>query len=128
MIDFANIKHTTTGLECYYLGQRKSGDQVLHRFAVVNSVSEVICYYDDNGRRIEFCGAKGWATVPDGHPIIKPPRKVQVTRWLCFKHTPTDLENPVAVHLWQCEPSEKQIESAKYFKVDKHTWNIEVPE
>jgi hypothetical protein len=128
MIDFANIKHTTAGLDCHYLSQRKSGDQVLHRFAVVNSVSETICYYNDNGRRIDFCGARGWVEVPDGHQIIKPPRRVQVTRWLCFKFTPTDIENPVAVHLWDCEPPREQIENAKFFKVEKIIKTIEVPE
>lgn len=128
MIDFANIKHTTAGLECHYLGQRKSGDQTLHRFAVINAVSEVICYYDDAGRRVEFSGASGWVKVVDGHQIVKPPRKIEVTRWLCFKYVLACVEEPVAVHLWDVEPTSVQIEKGKYFKVEKITRTIEVPE
>ncbi len=82
MIDFRSIRYTTAGLECYYLGQRRSGDQVLHRFAVVNPAGEKFAYYNEQGQRIEYLGPGVWVVQNDGHQIIAPPKIVEVTRWI----------------------------------------------
>lgn len=129
MIDFANIKHTTAGLECYYLGQRISKGVILHRFAVVNSASEMICYYNESGKLIDYDPRTGrWVACSDGHQIVRPPRNVEVTRWLCFEYVNDFVKDPIVIHLWASEPSEDQIRNNQYFKVEKITRTIEVPE
>ena len=72
-IDFQSIRYTTAGLECYYLGQRRSVDGNVHRFAVVNPAGEKFAYYNDQGQRIEFDDRTGkWVVTPTGHQIIAP--------------------------------------------------------
>ena len=127
MIDFAKITKTLDGMDCRYLGQRTSGGQVINRFAVFKNAAELFCYYNEQGQQIDYVGLGKWVAIPTGHQIIAPPKVVEVTRWVCFMANPSDAEHPVVVHLWDRHPSEKQIENAKYFKIDKHTWNIEVP-
>jgi|GEM_PF-5567467 len=130
-IDFRGITQTIQGLKCQYIGERVNWPGV-HVFAVYNGTAELFCYYDNQGRRVEFCGSKGEWVVMDNrntHQIIKPPRKVQVTRWLCFKHVPTyTKDDQVVVYLCSLEPTEEHVENGQYLKIEKHTWNIEVPE
>ena len=83
-IDFQSIRYTTAGLECYYLGQRRSGDQVLHRFAVVNPAGETIVYYNEQGQRIDYVAPGKWVATPTGHQIVAPPKIVEVTRWIGY--------------------------------------------
>ena len=83
MIDFSKIAKTVDGLDCYYIGQRTSGGKTIHRFAIANDASEVICYYDEQGKRLEFSGAGGWVVCKTGiHQIIAPPKIVEVTKWI----------------------------------------------
>lgn len=85
MIDFQSIRYTTAGLECYYLGQRRSVDGNVHRFAVVNPAGEKFAYYNDHGQRIEFDYRTGkWVATTTGHQIIAPPKIVEVTRWVAL--------------------------------------------
>lgn len=85
MIDFQSIRYTTAGLECYYLGQRRSVDGNVHRFAVVNPAGEKFAYYNDQGQRIEFDDRTGkWVATPTGHQIIAPPKIVEVTGWVAL--------------------------------------------
>lgn len=129
MIYFSKITKTLDGFDCHYFGTRESYGSMIHCFGVFHpglGVHEVA--YDANGKRLKFENGSWIESRASSYQIVKPMRKVEVVRWLCFKHTPTDIEHPVAVHLWDREPSEKQIETAKYFKIDKHVWKVEVPE
>jgi hypothetical protein len=129
MIDFSKITKTLDGFDCHYFGTRESFGRQVHCFAVFHPLlgtAEVQC--DANGKRLKFENKEWVESTATNYQIVKPMRKVEVVGWLCFKHVPTEPEDPVAVHLWDCEPSEKQIEAAKYFKVEKHVWTVEVPE
>ena len=124
MIDFKSIRYTLGGLECYYCGQRKSGNQVLHRFAVVNGSMEVFQYYDDQGRRLEYVGPGMWVGVSsEHHDIIKPWRKVEVTRWLTYHRNADGIF--VRMHNQNPEGKELTWYAGKTVKV---TEVFEVPE
>ena len=123
MIDFQSIRHTTAGLECCYLGQRRSGDQVLHRFAVVNPAGETFQYYNDQGQRIEFDDRTGkWVATPTGHQIIAPPKIVEVTRWLGY-YWDKDKGDVCTDCYVQIYPDAERA----YLKLLKITESIEVP-
>ena len=82
MIDFSKITKTIGGIDCCYLGQRSSGDQVLHRFAIVNPTCETFAYFNDQGQRIEYVAPGKWAVTLEGHQIVRPPKIVEVTKWI----------------------------------------------
>jgi len=129
MIDFKAITKTLDGYDCHYFGTRESFGTTLHCFGVFApqiGLQEV--QFNADGKRLKFENGQWVEGNTTNYQIVTPPQKVEVTRWLCFKHTPTDIEDPVGVHVWDREPREKQIEVAKYFRVDKHVWIIEVPE
>ena len=122
MIDFTKITKTLVGLDCYYLGQRISGDQVLHRFAVVNPAGEKFVYYNDQGQRIDYASGIGkWVVRNDGHQIIAPPKIVEVTRWIgLFADSKGWYHVAVA--------GEKQeLDNYAYLDKQQHTFRFEVP-
>lgn len=119
MIDFSKITKTVTGLDCYYLGQRRSAGQVLHRFAVVNDAAELICYYNEQGQRIEFSGADGWVVQNGSYQIIAPPKIVEVTRWIGLFWDDSEYE----LHSATDENSFSSLVIAK----QQHTFRFEVP-
>ena len=123
MIDFAKIKKTLTGLDCYYLGQRTSGGQVLHRFAVFSDVGEVFCYYNEQGQKIEFSGAGGWLVDSNGHQIVAPPKIVEVTRWIGY-YWDKDKGDVCTDFYVQVYPDAER----SYLKLLKITESIEVAE
>ena len=124
MIDFQSIRYTTAGLECYYLGQRRSGDQVLHRFAVVNPAGEKFAYYNEQGQRIEYLGPGVWVVQNDGHQIIAPPKIVEVTRWVGLyekSHAPGE-------YLLDYASTESLLDKNPCFRgCQQHTFRFEVP-
>lgn len=124
MIDFAKITKTLTGLACCYLGQRTSGGQVLHRFAVFSDVGEVFCYYNEQGQKIEFSGAGGWLVDTKGHQIIAPPKIVEVTRWVGLyekSHAPGE-------YLLDYASTESLLDKNPCFRgCQQHTFRFEVP-
>lgn len=123
-IDFSKITKTVDGLDCYYIGQRTSGGKIIHRFAVVNDVSELINYYDEQGQRIEFSGAGGWLVSNSGHQIIKPPKIVEVTRWVGLyekSHAPGE-------YLLDYALTESLLDKTAFFRgCQQHTFRFEVP-
>lgn len=124
MIDFRNIRHTTAGLECHYLGCRNSCDQVIHRFAIVNAAGERFEYYNEQGQRIEHVAPGKWEVRKDGHQIIeqKPPKIVEVTRWVCFYRDAGCIDDfHVVVTVGMPDPC-----SSLAF-AEKHTFRFEVP-
>lgn len=131
MIDFKSIRYTTSGLECYYLGQRISGDQVIHRFAVVNPAGEKFAYYNDQGERIEYRGPGVWVVQNDGHQIIASPKIVEVTTWDVYWLLEI---GKVWVDKYQIEPSISHLKShelegtKRFLKIVKVTESIEVTE
>ena len=120
MIDFAKITKTLTGLDCYYLGQRTSGDQVLHRFAVVNPACEKFAYYNEQGQRIEYLGPGVWVVQNDGHQIIAPPKIVEVTGWVALY---TNENGGYCLGSSTHEP----VSAIGYIAKQKHTFRFEVP-
>lgn len=122
MIDFAKITKTVSGLDCIYLGQRRSAGQVLHRFAVVNDTAEVICYYNEQGQKIEFSGAGGWLVDTKGHQIIAPPKIVEVTRWIGY-YWDKDKGDVCTDYYVQIHPNAERA----YLKLLQITESIEVP-
>ena len=120
MIDFSKITKTLTGLDCYYLGQRTSKGQVLHRFAVFNDVGEVFCYYNEQGQKIEFSGAGGWLVDTKGHQIIAPPKIVEVTGWVALY--PNE-NGGYCFGSYTHEP----VSATGYIAKQQHTFRFEVP-
>ena len=122
-IDFQSIRYTTAGLECYYLGQRRSVDGNVHRFAVVNPAGEKFAYYNDQGQRIEFDDRTGkWVVTPTGHQIIAPPKMVEVTRWVALQGSTFDGDGyHVACYL------EAPLKDSFCLDVKQHTFRFEVP-
>ena len=124
MIDFSTITKTVDGLDCYYIGQRKSGGKTIHRFAIANDVSEVICYYDEQGKRLDFSGAGGWVVCKTGgHQIIAPPKIVEVTRWIGY-YWDKDKGDVCTDFYVQVYPDAER----SYLKLLKITESIEVAE
>ena len=126
---FAKITKTLDGFDCHYFGTRESFGRHVHCFAIFSpqiGVQEV--QYDDDGNRLRFENGKWVKGNTTNYQIVEPRRKVEVTRWICFKNVPTDIQEPIAVHLWDREPSNEQIEAAKYFEIEKRVWVVEVPE
>lgn len=121
MIDFAKITKTVSGLDCYYLGQRRSAGQVLHRFAVVNSTSEMICYYNDQGQRIDFSGAGGWLVCNKGHEIIAPPKIVEVTQYVGL------LANSHGDYYTLAAKEKEQLAPYNCLSIEQKTFRFEVP-
>jgi hypothetical protein len=122
MIDFTKITKTLVGLDCYYLGQRISGDQVLHRFAVVNPAGEKFVYYNDQGQRIDYASGIGkWVVRNDGHQVIAPPKIVEVTRWIVYDRNDSCLDG------YYCFVSVSKPVDGKFDHVEKVTARFEVP-
>lgn len=120
MIDFSKITKTVSGLDCYYLGQRTSDDQVLHRFAVVNPACETIVYYNDQGQRIDYVGIGKWVATTTGHQIIAPPKIVEVTGWVALF---PDGKDGYCHSFYTAEP----IAVLGFIAKQKHTFRFEVP-
>ena len=122
MIDFSKITKTVGGLDCYYVGQRTSGGQVLHRFAVVNDAAELICYYNEQGQRIEYLGPGVWVVQNDGHQIIAPPKIVEVTRWVALYSGKTIGDG----HFVCCYEKKPELQKDT-LDIKQHTFRFEVP-
>lgn len=123
MIDFAKITKTLDGLDCRYLGQRTSGDQVINRFAVFNNTAELFCYYNEQGDRIEFSGSVGkWVVTPAGHQIIAPPKIVEVTRWVALQGSTFDGDGYHVACYLEAPPKDSFC-----LDVKQHTFRFEVP-
>ncbi len=121
-IDFQSIRYTTAGLECYYLGQRRSVDGNVHRFAVVNPAGEKFAYYNDQGQRIEFDDRTGkWVVTPTGHQIIAPPKIVEVTRWVGLRN---DSNGNYTI---STSTDEENFNNDHFFAKQQHTFRFEVP-
>ena len=120
MIDFQSIRYTTAGLECYYLGQRRSVDGNVHRFAVVNPAGEKFAYYNDQGQRIEFDDRTGkWVATPTGHQIIAPPKIVEVTGWVTLHNN----GDGYCIGASMSEP----LRLNNFLAKQQHTFRFEVP-
>lgn len=129
MIEFEKITKTLDGFDCHYFGTRESYVSTIHCFGVfhpVLGVHEVA--YDANGKRLKFENGSWVESTATSYQIVKPRRKVEVVRWLCFAFCPHFVEDPVSVHVFMREPNAEEIDRNKYFKVERHVWTVEVPE
>ena len=121
MIDFSKITKTVSGLDCYYIGQRTSGGQVLHRFAIANDVGEVICYYNEQGQKIAFSLAGGWLVDTKGHQIIAPPKIVEVTQYVGL------LANSHGDYYILAAKEKEQLAPYGCLSIEQKTFRFEVP-
>ena len=122
MIDFSKITKTVGGLDCHYLGPRYSNGHILHRFAIVNDAGEVICYYNNQGQRIDYVAPGKWSFQNDGHQIIAPPKIVEVTRWFRLEHDEDERDNCyVEIHI------DKPNLTPSTLDIQQHTFRFEVP-
>ena len=120
-IDFSKITKTVDGLDCYYIGKRTSGDQVLHRFAVFNNASELFSYYNEQGERVEFFGNDGWAVCKGGLQIIAPPKIVELSHCIgLYKNSHGDF-------FISTGPNEESLSAKNLLAWQQHTFRFEVP-
>lgn len=86
MIDFSKITKTLDGYDCHYFGTREHNWTTLHCFGVMHphfGVKEAV--YNAEGKRLTLAGGQ-WVAVLDSYcQIIKPKKKVSVTRWITIK-------------------------------------------
>ena len=129
MIDFKAITKTLDGFDCHYFGTRVSFGKEVHCFGVFSAqigLQEIT--YDENGNRLKFEMGSWVESRAANYQIVKPKRKVKVTRWLCFAYRPDFIDDQIVVHALLREPTSDESNHNKYFKIDKHTWTLEVPE
>lgn len=82
MIDFSKITKTLDGYDCHYFGTRENNGTTLHCFAVMHpqfGVKEAV--YDAEGKRLALAGGQWFAALDAAFQIVKPKKKVSVTRW-----------------------------------------------
>lgn len=123
MIDFSKITKTLDGYDCHYFGTRESYRTKLHCFGVWTSAGVHENNYDDQGRRLVWnSNDMGWEVCGnDSFAIIKPPKIVEVTRWLCFYRDSGCIDDfHVVVAVGMPEPC-----SSLAF-AEKHTFRFEV--
>jgi len=86
MIDFSKITKTLDGYDCHYFGTRESYGVTLHCFAVMHpqfGVKEVV--YNAEGKRLALAGGQWFTVLEPAFQIVKPKKKVSVTRWITIK-------------------------------------------
>ena len=124
MIDFKSIRYTLGGLECYYIGQRPSQGQTLHRFAVCNDQGETFHYYDEQGRHLVF-GFSKWIESPsEKFDIVESKKMKTVTfyRWVSVSHN-----GEWALAFSDTEPTAREIENYRILATKRHEFTFEVP-
>ena len=122
MIDFSKITKTLDGYDCHYFGTRESYGTKLHCFGVmtVNGVMEKC--YDHSGRHLFFnTTLREWDTSKsDAFQIVKPPKIVEVTRWIGIYTTGNGNYSTIFAN------TEDGFGSG-FLAVQQHTFRFEVP-
>lgn len=127
MIDFANITKTLDGFKCHYFGTRSSYGSTIHCFGIFHPAYGVKeAAYNSEGKRLTFENSKWSETTATDCQIVKPPRKVEVTRWLGYQWWADSQASTIMQY--DEEPSDKDIRKYHLIHVEKVTVTIEVPE
>lgn len=123
MIEFAKITKTLDGYDCHYFGTRESYGTKLHCFGVWTSTGLHEKCYDEQGRRLDWePNSMGWKVCKsDAFAIIKPPKIVEVTRWVGLFD---DGEGEYHVSVSSCE---ENLEHRLFLAKQQHTFRFEVP-
>ena len=122
MIDFAKITKTLDGYECHYFGTRIGADHkmILHCFAVWTDNGVFEKCYDEHGRHLVW-DFGGWeVSKTDAFAITKPPKIVEVTRWIGIYTTGNGNYSTIFAN------TEDGFGSG-FLAVQKHTFQFEVP-
>lgn len=122
MIEFANITKTLDGHDCHYFGTRIGFDGTkLHCFAIMTSCGVKEKNYDDQGRPLAFSMAGKWeVSETDAFAITKPPKIVEVTKWIGLYKGPDD-------YFISHANSEEVLAGKHLLSAFKHTFRFEVP-
>ena len=122
MIDFSKITKTVDGYDCHYFGTRESYGTKLHCFGVMTAQGVVEKCYDDQGRRLVWvsCDVQWGVCENDSFAIIKPPKIVEVTRWVALFHDGLGGYRPES---YTAEPRGTQ----GFIDIQQHTFRFEVP-
>ena len=126
MIDFKNIRYTLGGLECYYIGQRESNGQTLHRFAVCNGQGETFHYYDSEGRHLVHSGNKYIESPNKKFDIVKPKKTKTVTHYKWVSISQEDGEWILGFS--DTEPTAEEIENYRIIDTMRREFTFKVPE
>ena len=121
MIDFAKITKTLDGYDCHYFGTRESYGTKLHCFGVwtPTGLYEKCC--DDQGRPLTFSMNGKWeVSETNAFAIVKPPKIVEVTRWIGIYTTGNGNYSTIFAN------TEDGFGSG-FLAVQKHTFRFEVP-
>lgn len=128
MIDFSKITKTLDGCKAYHVNQRFDDFEVIHEFAIVHPrFGASIEYYNEKGNRVTYdAGKSKWVERNDGKfQIVKPKKKVSVTRWISY-HKQTTAKNGVSCRYHNEDPSGRHLDDL--LDVVEVTKEIEVDE
>ena len=121
MIDFAKITKTLDGYDCHYFGTRESYGTKLHCFGVWTPTGLYEKCYDDQGRPLTFSMNGKWeVSETNAFAIVKPPKIVEVTRWIGIYTTGNGNYSTIFAN------TEDGFGSG-FLAVQKHTFRFEVP-
>jgi hypothetical protein len=123
MIEFEKITKTLDGFDCHYFGTRESFGRQVHCLGVfhpVLGVHEVA--YDANGKRLKFENGSWIESTATSYQIVKPMRKVEVTRWVGLRN---DSNGNYTI---STSTDEENFDNDHFFAKQQHTFRFEVPE
>lgn len=123
MIDFSKITKTLGGYDCHYFGTRESYGTKLHCFGVWTPTGLYEKCYDDQGRHLVLPpNGMGWEVrKSNAFAIIKPPKIVEVTRWVGLR---IDSNGNYTI---STSTDEENFDNDHFFGKQKHTFRFEVP-
>lgn len=123
MIDFSKITKTIDGYDCHYFGTREHNGTTLHCFGIMHphfGVKEAA--YNAEGKRLRWDGFCWIASESGEFKIVKPKKKVSVTRWFMIERD-VDCVDGYYVKMLAYRP-ESQPEAIDI----QHTFTFEVDE
>ena len=122
MIEFSKITKTLDGYECHYFGTRIGADQtILHCFAVWTHNGVFEKGYDQHGRQLVWNFGTWEVSKTDAFAITKPPKIVEVTRWIGLRHDSNGEYTIASVS------KKERLEHPTFLAKQQHTFRFEVP-
>ena len=123
MIEFSKITKTLDGYECHYFGTRIGADQkILHCFAVWTHNGVFEKCYDEHGRHLVWDFGTWEVSKTDAFAITKPPKIVEVTRWVALYSGKTIGDG----HFVCCYEKKPELQKDT-LDIQQHTFRFEVP-
>ena len=123
MIEFSKITKTLGGYDCHYFGTRYSNKTKLYCFGVWTTTGLYEKCYDENGKHLVWSDLVGKWSVSDrpDFQIVKPPKIVEVTKWIGLYKVPDD-------YFISHANSEEVLSGKNLLSAFKHTFRFEVPD